>query len=405
MLSTARLAHPDRTIAPGWVSVSGATIVGVGRPPPPPGTRVDLGDLLVSAGFVDLHVHGAAGCQVNGQDPATVEASTNEVAAFHAAHGTTALVATTVTDSLEILEASLAGIARATRAGPGLGARVLGSHLEGPWLSPVRRGAHDRDQLLLPVPEVIDRLLAAAAGTLRIVTIAPELAGAHEAVRRLVAAGVVVAVGHTDADLATARAGFAAGASHLTHCFNAMPPLVHRAPGPIGAALAEPGVSIEVIPDGIHVHPLMLGLLSRLVGDRLVAVTDASAACGMAEGRHRLGRSEVVLSDGAVTLASDRSTLAGSALTMERAVAGLVAAGVDLALALYAATSAPAVALRTTRGAGLVAGAGADLVVLGADLGVRATVVGGVPVHDPAGLFAGLLPPPPDDDPARRRAQ
>lgn len=393
VLSTSRLARPDRGVAAGWVAIRGGVIAGVGSPPPPAlGVLVELGDLLVAAGFVDLHVHGANGEQVNGGDPGEVAAATVAVAAAHAAHGTTSLVATTVSDDLDALEASLAGISLVTNAPPAGAARVIGSHLEGPWLAAARCGAHDPGRLRHPDPATVDRLLSAAAGTLRLVTLAPELPGALGAIRRLVGAGVVVAVGHTDADLAATRAGFAAGASQLTHCFNAMAPLGHRRPGPVGAALTDPTVSIEVIADGVHVDPVVLGLLARLAGDRLVAVTDATAACGLSDGRYRLGPGEVLVTDGAVRLASDGTTLAGSTLTMERAVAGLVAAGVSLADALHAASAAPADAIRAAPNGRVVAGADADLVVLDADLGVRATIVGGVVAHDPGGLFAGVLP-------------
>jgi len=392
VVSTTRLASADRSIAAGWVAICGGSIVGVGHPPPPNvGVAVEVGDLLVAAGFVDLHVHGANGEQFNGDEPASVAAATAAVAAFHAAHGTTSLVATTVTDDLEVLEASLSGIAEVVAIRATSAASVLGSHLEGPWLAPTRRGAHDPRLLALPDPAAVDRLLVAANGTLRLVTLAPELPGATAATRRLAAAGVVVAVGHTDADLAAARAGFAAGASHLTHCFNAMAPLGHRRPGPVGAALADPAVSVEVIADGVHVDPVVIGLLARLAGDRLVAVTDATAACGLPDGRYRLGPKEVVVSAGTVRLDSDGATLAGSTLTMERAVAGLVAAGVPLADALHAAAGAPANAIGATSKGRLVPGADADLVVLDANLRVRATIVGGRAVHDPGGLFAGTV--------------
>lgn len=399
VLSTDRLAHPGGRIGPGWVALAAERIVASGGPPAPTGpATIDLGDLVVAPGFVDVHVHGGDGHQVNGTDPEAVHAAVLGVARAHAAHGTTALVAATVSDTIDTLEASLAGVARAVVSPPGGGAQVLGSHLEGPWLSPSRRGAHDPSLLAPPDGDTVRRLLAAAGGTLRLVTLAPELPGGLEAVRSLTAAGVTVSVGHTDTDAEGAGRAFAAGASHLTHCFNAMRPLLHREPGPVGAALADGTVTIEVIADGVHVDPVVVGLLARLAGPRLVAVTDAAAACGLPEGRYHLGALPVDVAGGAVRLASDSGTLAGSVLTMDGAVAGLVAAGVPLGAALHAASTAPAAVVGAGHKGTLAAGADADLVLLGPDLRARATVVRGRVTHDADGLLEGVLegaPPAP----------
>lgn len=351
--------------------------------------EIDLGDRTIAPGFVDLHVHGGAGVDLSGDDPDEVADSVGRISAFHAAHGTTALVATTVSDTPARLAATLAGIARATGRTAG-GGRVVGAHLEGPFLARGRAGAHRPEALRLPDPGELDRLTAAAAGTLRIVTLAPELPGGLDLVERVVARGAVAALGHSDATYEQALAAIDRGASHLTHLFNAMSPLHHRHPGLAGAGLVAEGVTLEVIADGHHLHPGILRLLGRLAPERVVAVSDATAAAGLPAGRHRLGPVDVDLEGDRVALAGRPEVLAGSALTMDRAVAALVASGgFDLAAALRAASAVPAAVLRGAAGPGeLVEGAPADLVVLEADLRVAATLVGGEPVADPAGLFA-----------------
>jgi N-acetylglucosamine-6-phosphate deacetylase len=201
---------------------------------------------------------------------------------------------------------------------------------------------------------------------------------------------VVMSVGHTEADADTTAAAFAAGARHVTHLGNAMPGIDRRAPGPMAAALADSRVTLEVIADGIHVHPRFLSLLGAVAPDRLVAVTDATAACGMPPGSYRLGVAEVVVDAERVVLADRPGTLAGSVLTMDRAVATLVAAGVDLATAVTAATATPAGVVSAAGKGHLRPGADADLVVLGDDLVARATVAGGVVASDPDRLLAAV---------------
>jgi N-acetylglucosamine-6-phosphate deacetylase len=308
------------------------------------------------------------------------------MAAFHARHGTTALLATTVSDSPRRTLESVAGAARAAREGPGAGARVLGVHLEGPWISPRWPGAHDPRALREVDLDELEALLDEAAGAISLVTLAPELPGADALVARLRADGIVVAIGHTDADFDQASRAFSLGARHVTHLFNAMPPLGHRAPGPAGAALGRADASVEVIADGHHLHPSMIALAFRLAA-RPVLVTDAIPASGAGDGRHALGPLEVLVSDGRAALAADPSVLAGSTLTMDRAVRTAVDAGVDLAAALRAATMSPASVIGRDDLGRLAPGARADLVALSADLAVQAVLVDGRPVHDPAGLF------------------
>lgn len=383
-----------RELRPGWVGVRGAQVDMVGTGPTPPDlTVLDLGDRLLAPGFVDIHVHGGAGAQVNGDSPEQVRRSVATLARFHVRHGTTSLLATTVSDSPERLLAAVRGVTDAAQAYAEGSARVLGVHLEGPWLAAGKAGAQDPSQLRPPTTTELQALLAAGSDTIRLLTIAPELPGARGVIGTAVDAGVVVSVGHTEADEKTVAAAFDAGARHVTHLFNAMPGLHHRRPGPVGAALADARVSVEVIADGVHLHPSVLALVCAAAGGRVVAVTDAMAATGLGPGRYQLGRLDVVVDDGRVILADHEQTLAGSLLTMERAVATLVAAGVSLPAAIGAATSAPADVIGEHCKGRLERGSDADLVVLTPDLSVAATMVAGRPAYDPDNLLRAAVEP------------
>lgn len=358
---------------------------------------IDLGDRLVVPGFVDVHVHGGGGSQVNAGSATEAEAAVAEIAAFHARHGTTALLATTVSDTPERLAATVEGIARAARATRGTddmhaarGARVLGCHLEGPFISPGRAGAQDPLAIRPPDREELRRLLELGEGTVRLVTLAPELPGAMALFDDCLEAGAAVALGHSDATFDVARAAFDAGATHVTHLFNAMAPFHQRSPGLIGAALQDERVTVELICDLHHVHPAVIATVARVAASRLVLVTDATGAAGSAPGRLVLGRVPVLVDGTRVSLEADSSTLAGSALVMAQALANVVnAAGLPLPVALECATAIPArLAWGTARRAGrLVPGAPADFVVLESTLAVAATVVGGSVVFDPNRLL------------------
>ena len=353
----------------------------------PAGRVVDLGDRIVVPGFVDLHVHGGGGAQVNAGSPAEVAAAVRTIAAAHVRHGTTALVPTTVSDSRERLVTAVRGIAAARDDADG--PTVLGAHLEGPWLSPQHAGAQDPSALRPPSLGEFADLQAAAPGTVRMITLAPELRGALDVVRAAAAAGIVVSVGHTDADVDTARAAADAGATHATHLFNAMPPLHHRAPGAAGAVLTDSRVTVEVVADGHHVHPAVLALVAAAAPGRFVAVTDAMAATGLPAGDYHLGNRAVRVAGGRVTLLDAPDTLAGSVLTMDAAVRTLVGAGVPLAAAVTAATRTPADAIGACAKGRIAAGTDADLVVLEPDLTIAAVLTRGRVAHDPAGLFRG----------------
>ncbi len=288
VVRAARMATPSRLLDDAFVVVEGGSVLGVGTGPAPAGTYpvVDLGDVLVAPGFVDVHVHGGGGSEVNCATAGEVARSVREMARFHARHGTTSLVATTVSDSPQALRTALEGVATVAREP---GTSVLGSHLEGPWIAPSRAGAQFPGALRPPSVDEFSELAGCARGTLRLVTVAPELDGAPELIAAARGAGVIVSIGHTDADYQTAARAFDAGARQVTHLFNAMAPIHHRRPGPVAAALADDRVWLEMIADGVHIHPALISLVATLAPGRLMLVTDAIGATGTAPGRHRLG--------------------------------------------------------------------------------------------------------------------
>lgn len=340
-----------------WLLLDGGTIAaaGSGSGRPTAETNVDLTGKWISPGFVDLHAHGGGG-----EDFATGDLRAALDA--HRAHGTTRSLVSLVSEPIPKLLDQLARVADLVAVDE----RVLGIHLEGPFLSPIRRGAHAEHVLALPDPAVIDDLLAAARGTLRQVTIAPELPGAFEAIRQFVAAGVVVAVGHTDADFATTRAAFDAGATLLTHTFNAMPGIHQREPGPITAAIRDPRVGLELILDGRHVDTSVASMLFALAPSRVALVTDAMAAAGAPDGNYTLGSLDVVVRGGVATVAGI-DTIAGSTLTLDAAFRmALVGLGLPRPAAIGALTATPARILGVADRFGLLApGYAADVLVFG----------------------------------------
>jgi N-acetylglucosamine-6-phosphate deacetylase len=366
LLTDARVVAPDGVLDRGWVRVDDGRIAGVGTGPPPGDVeRIELGGRHLVPGFVDLHVHGGAGHSMLSADPGEIRAAT----AFHTAHGTTRTLVSMVTAPIDEMVDALRAAAPLVATG-----EILGAHLEGPFLNPARAGAHDERHLLSPDARLLDRLVAAADGALRVVTMAPELPDGLDLVRRIVDAGIVAAVGHSDADYATATRAFEAGVTLVTHLFNGMRPMHHREPGVAGAGLAQP-VTCELINDGIHVHDASARLAFTAARDRVALVTDATAAAGDAAGSRRLGGVESHVSDGAPRLA-DGVTLAGSTLTMDRAVQRAVQElDVPLPAAVAAASWVPARALGIDDDVGSIqAGRAADLVVLDEALEVEAVM-------------------------------
>jgi N-acetylglucosamine-6-phosphate deacetylase len=377
VLANARVVTPDAVIEGGWASVAGGRIAAVGADGAPPDMpAVDLGGAWLLPGFVDLHMHGGGGHDVTSSPDAMAGA-----VAFHRAHGTTSTLISLVTAPVEQLREQLAWAAALSRSTGG----VLGAHLEGPFLSHARCGAQNAAYLRLPDRTAFAELLAAADGTLRSMTVAPELPGAPELVADVVAAGVVAALGHSDATYAHARAAIDAGASLCTHLFNGMRPLHHREPGLVGAAL-ESGIACELINDGVHVHPAVTALLGRRP-DQLVLVTDAIDAAGVGDGQYVLGGQAVRVQDGQARLASTGS-LAGSTLTMAEAVRRAVQdSGLSVEVASAAASGNPARVLGLQDSLGAISpGRSADFVVLDDELQVQAVMA--------AGVWCDAAPPP-----------
>ncbi len=358
VLSAGALALPTGMVVDGWVVVDGERVLaaGAGAPPEPPTWSLPG---LVVPGFVDVHVHGGGGASFDGGDPDAVAT----VVRTHLAHGTTTMVASLVADSLDGLAASCSALAALADEGV-----VAGIHLEGPWLSRRAAGAHEPSLLVPPTLEAVDRLVESARGHLRMVTLAPELPGALVVIPELVAAGVVVAIGHTDATYDEARAAIEAGATAGTHLFNAMPPLHHRQPGPV-AALLESSAYLELVADGVHVHPAVLALAWS--NGRTALVTDAMAAAGAADGEYTLGSLSVVVRDGEARLASSGAIAASTATLASSLRYATSMAGVPLPDALAAVSSTPAAMLGLEGVGSLAPGSYADLVELSDDLEVN----------------------------------
>ncbi|MGH9735835.1 MAG: N-acetylglucosamine-6-phosphate deacetylase [Candidatus Acidiferrales bacterium] len=334
--------------------------------------------MTVVPGFVDIHIHGAGGHDVMEGNARALDKITSTVARY----GTTSIVATTVTAPVDATCKSIEGIARYVRkreqeraAQPS--AEILGIHFEGPFISKAQRGVHPPESLAKPSAKLLDQFLGAADGLGRIITMAPELPGGLELVAHAKAAGLVVSMGHTDADYDQAREAIRAGARHATHMYNAMRPFTHRDPGVIAAVMTEPGVTAEIISDLVHVAAPAIQILLGVKGfDTIIAVTDGIAAAGMPDGTYRLGTFEVTVKDGVCR--NSEGKLAGSTLTLDRALRNLVSLGVPFADAIRMMTILPARRLGLAGKKGVIAvGSDADLVVLTPDLQVAGVMARG----------------------------
>ena len=365
LLTVDALLTGRELLRPGWIEVSQGVVAAVGTGEPPRPADRDLGAVTVVPGFVDTHLHGGGGANFS----TASAAETATAVASHRKHGTTTLVASLVTAGPAELLRQVRGLAGDVRAGV-----IDGIHLEGPWLSTTRCGAHQPSLMRDPDPAEVDRVLDAGAGAIRMVTLAPERDSALAAIGQIVEAGAVAAVGHTEATYEQTRAAIAAGATVGTHLFNAMRPIDRREPGPIIALLEDDRITVELITDGVHVDPAIYRHVTRSVGpDRVSLITDAMAAAGMPDGEYWLGQLAVAVEDGVARVAGTQ-TIAGGTATMDRVLRfAVVHSGLPRDEALMAAVRQASINPARALGlpsAGLVPGASADLVVLDSDLAV-----------------------------------
>jgi len=359
-----RLVTPDDVLDNAWIQVVDEDILAFGRRSegmPADGKRPEeLGDVTVVPGFVDIHTHGGGGSTYSTTDPEEAR----KVAAFHAKHGTTTTLASLVTSPLDDLVSQTACLADLVADGV-----IAGVHLEGPFLSEARCGAHEPTLLRDPVADDVAKVLS---DVVRMVTIAPELEHGLDAIRQVVDAGVVAALGHTDATYEQMIAGADAGATVATHLFNGMRPFHHRDPGPVGAAINDERLLLEVINDGLHVDPQVVRVALAAAGvNRIALITDAMEATGMPEGRYKLGTLEVDVKDGLVTLAHGAHSIAGSTLTMDVAYANAVKAGVSPVDASRMASTTPAQTFGWYDVGAIETGKRADLVLLDEEYAVQ----------------------------------
>lgn len=371
LLTAGAVLTGSQLLRPGWIEVSGPTVIALGAGSPPRSPDRDFSAMTVVPGFVDTHVHGGGGGSFSGGADQTVTA-----VAFHRRHGTTTLLASLVSEAPDDLLRQVRELAEQVRTG-----LVAGIHLEGPWLAAQRCGAHDPALLRDPEAAELNRVLDTGAGTIRMVTLAPERTGGLEAIRRVVDAGAVAAVGHTEASYQQTCAAIEAGATVGTHLFNAMRPIHHREPGPVIALLEDPRVTVELIADGVHIDAALYRHVTHGAGiDRVSLVTDAMAAAGMADGAYRIGPLAVDVTAGVARLAGTE-TIAGSTATMDALFRFSVhhsrlAHGEAMMQAVRQSSVNPARALGLPNPE-LQTGAGADLVVLDVGLNVHAVLYAG----------------------------
>ncbi|MEU3536717.1 N-acetylglucosamine-6-phosphate deacetylase [Streptomyces murinus] len=360
VLTGANVVLPTGTVKNGTVAIDGTRITGA---PPADAAVLDVSGHWLVPGFVDLHNHGGGGASFSG----TAEQILTAIRT-HRAHGTTTLVASTVTDEMDLLVRQAGLLSELAEQGD-----IAGIHFEGPFISPCRKGAHSEALLRHPEPAEVRKLIDAARGQARMLTLAAELPGGIDSVRLLTEHGVIAAIGHTDATYEQTVDAIEAGATVATHLFNAMPALGHRTPGPVAALLEDERVTVELINDGTHLHPAALELAFHHAGaDRVAFITDAMDAAGIGDGRYMLGPLEVEVSEGVARLVEGGS-IAGSTLTLDRAFKRAVTVDrlpVEAAVKALSANPARLLGLSDRVGS-LEPGKDADLVLLDADFDVR----------------------------------
>jgi N-acetylglucosamine-6-phosphate deacetylase len=369
-----RIVTPFQMVEDGQIEIKESKIQYVGQRRASKGEITDYGDSWIVPGFIDIHVHGLAGYDAMDKDPDSIK----HISKHLAQKGVTGFLATTQTAPYEEIIEALKRIKQAKQKVPG--AKVLGSHLEGPYISPNRIGAQ-QEYIRKPVIEELETLLNASEGTLRLVTLAPEVMNGIDAVRFLRENGVVVSAGHTDASYTEANDAFEAGVSLLGHLWNGMRGLHHREPGIVGAALETRDVMVELIADCYHVHPAILGLSVRLKGvDNVVLVSDSIKPAGFPDGEHVIDGRTFLIEDGFIKLES--GVIAGSSIGLNQAVQNMVEkVGVTLPDAIQMATDNPARLLGLKTKGRLENGYDADIAILDTGFNVLETIVQGKTVY------------------------
>lgn len=383
-LRAATLVTHEADLADAVLAVNNGSIAAIGEDRP----ALDLGDAIIAPGMIDIHIHGREGCDVMDADPAALR----EISASLAQHGVTGFLATTATAAWERTMGALSMVGEVMAGPPPPGARLLGAYSEGIFFSEIHKGAHNEAFFLAPSAARIAEMQQAARGSLKVVALAPEREGAMEAIRYAVAQGIRVVLGHTDATYDQTMEALKAGASGGVHVFNGMRGIHHRDPGCAGAVMLHPA-TVEVIADGVHLHPAILSMITRLKAPQeVMLISDCMCAGGLHDGDYRLGEMDVKVSQGVAR--TQAGGLAGSTLTLDNAVQRMVReVGLSFREALQMASLSPAHFLGIAGVTGSLAqGKQADLAIMDADHRVRATIVGGMPVWiDPAWQHAEAL--------------
>ena len=381
-VTAGRVMTPDRVILDGVVLVEGSRILEVGSRAAVPFSGDEFEVMnhprhLLAPGFIDVHIHGALGRDVmEGTDEALAT-----ISGFLAAHGTTSFLATTMTASPIATLRAVEALGRQVDQ-PLPGARILGLHLEGPFINPEKRGAHPAEHIRPPSTLIFEQLLARSGRRIKLITLAPEVEGGLELIEFARSRGVVVSLGHSNATLEETLAAVDLGAANATHLFNAMRSFSHRDPGILGAVLTAPQVWAELIADGVHVSPAAVELCLQCKGaGKILLISDAVSPTGMPEGQYRLADGEITLSEGVCR--TPEGTLAGSILTQDQALRNVVRWSrlpVQTVLGMLTRNPAQSLGIADSKGT-LAAGKDADMVLLDESLGVHTTIVQGEVSH------------------------
>jgi len=378
LFTNARIIGSPDTIPCGWLSTKNNKITAFAAVEPPKDSSnkvIDISGSIIMPGFIDIHTHGALGSDYMVGSLEEI----NQISSFYAAHGVTSFLATTYAASSDEISNAITTIK--TTMGQEPGARILGIHLEGPWLNPIMAGAQSKRAIRTATREEVLPYLD--SGLIRLVTIAPEIQQNQWLIKACRKRGIIISAGHTNATNDEMQTAVKMGITQVTHCFNAMRPLHHREPGMVGAALTIPELYCELIADNIHVHPAVMKLLVKAkTPDKVILITDSISAAGMSDGTYQLEGQSVICDNGSAHLVD--GTLAGSTLTMDAALRNLLLATGDTLEGLWGCSSKnAAVALKIADRKGKIApGFDADVVVLDTNLHVQLTVVDGRIVFD-----------------------